>query len=165
MIVYKKNDFSLEAAYKAYADMLYRLALSYTGCGADAEDVLQEAFLKYYRFAPDFADEEHMRAWLIRVTVNCCHDHLRRLKRRGSVPLEDAAELAAEEQYEVRHVMCAVAALPEKYRACVVLHSLEGYTVEETAAALKLSVSAIKMRLSRAREMLRERLTEERKNV
>lgn len=164
MNVYRNKKFSLEAAYEAYADMLYRLALSYTGCGADAEDVLQEAFIKYYRSAPVFADTYYERAWLIRVTVNCCHDCVRSMKRRREAPIEEAANLAAEEPYGVGAVLDAVASLPEKYRTCVILHGLEGFSVEETADMLKISVSAVKMRLSRARAMLKEHMAEERGN-
>ena len=106
----------------------------------DAEDVLQEVFLKRLYRAPAFDSPEHEKRWLYRVALNQCRDELRR-KRRTEVPLEEAALLAMPEVD--RELVRQVSALPEKLRTVIHLHYYEGYTVEELAALLGVSVGAV----------------------
>lgn len=149
------NKADLEAAYGRYADMLYRLALSHLGVAEDAEDTVHDVFEKYINTSPEFKDSEHEKAWFIRVTVNRCHDLLRKRSKRNHESLESAYDIACEDSEEPE-AFRIVHSLPEKYRAVIVLHYLEGYSVEETAKLLKLTVSAVKMRLSRGREQFRQ---------
>ena len=138
--------------YAQYGPALYRFCLLQLKNAADAEDALQEVFLKRLYRAPAFDSPEHEKRWLYRVALNQCRDELRR-KRRTEVPLEEAALLA---MLEVdRELVAQVAALPEKLRTVIHLHYYEGYTVEELAALLGVSVGAVKMRLLRGREALR----------
>ncbi len=155
----------LESAYDAYADMLYRLALSHLNSREDAEDAVQDVFARYVTHAPAFADSEHERAWLIRVTVNRCHDLARRRAVRTHEDLDDQHDIPADSGSSGSGVIESLGSVPEKYRTCIVLHHLEGFSVEETAAILKVSVSAVKMRLSRGREMLKNLLEKEDQNV
>lgn len=155
----RKTDF--EAVYDRYADMLYRLALSHTQNREDAEDVVQEVFTKYLDAVGKIKDTEHERAWLIRVTVNACHDLQRKKKYRLHVPLDEIQEVAAEEAEPLPDVFSMVAVLPEKYKTVIVLHYLEGYSVEEIASTIRISNSAVKMRLSRGRELLKKHMEEE----
>ena len=134
----------LNDVYDKYADMLYHLALSHLQSKEDAEDVVQEVFCKYYVKAPDFTDATHEKAWFLRVTVNQCHDLI-----------QDEGAL------DVMHLLSF---LPEKLRIVVILHYLEGLSVEETAAALRLGKSAVKMRLSRARALLQDKLKSEKED-
>lgn len=147
-----------EQAYDTYADMLYRVSVSILQSRDDADDAVQNAFCRYLESAPSFRDTEHEKAWLIRVTVNQCKDLLRRRKIRAWLPFDELPEMAAPETGSP--LMDAVAALPNKYREVVVLHHLEELSVRDTASALSLSESAVKMRLARAREMMRAHLTE-----
>lgn len=147
-----------EQVYDTYADMLYRVSVSILQNRADADDAVQNAFCRYLEHAPFFRDKEHEKAWLIRVTVNQCKDLLRRRKIRAWLPFEELPEMVAPETGSP--VLDAVAALPDKYREVVILYHLEEMSVRETAAALTLSESAVKMRLARAREMMRDYLTE-----
>lgn len=148
--------------YDRHADALYRLALAQLQSREDAEDAVQDAFAKYLTSAPDFADAEQERAWLARVTVNLCRDQLRKRKHRGYVPLDDLAEtLPTPDGAAEPHgggLLEKLSRIPEKHRAAIVLHHLEGYGVEQTARLLGISVSAVKMRLSRGRDALRELL-------
>ena len=145
-----------ETAYTNYADAMYRIALSHMTRREDAEDVVHDVFIKYMQASPSFADDDHERAWLIRVTVNRCRDLLRRRAIRRYVGFDEIEEIPAEEEpYEGQGVVSMVSTLPEKYRSVMVLHYLEGYSVEKTATILGLSLSATKMRLSRGREMLK----------
>lgn len=152
----KASDF--ETAYCMYADMVYRLALSYMKHKEDAEDVLQEVFTKYVCGFHLPMSREHEKAWFVRVTINQCHDALRKRSYRLHSSLEDVTEVAVETDDTLSHLWEALQALPEKYRDVVVLHYLEGYSVEEAAKILGLSASAAKMRLKRSREFLKEEL-------
>ena len=155
----------LEAAYEKYADMLYRLALSHLNNREDAEDAVQEAFVKYMRHLLPFSDEEHERAWLTRVTVNHCYDVLRYKSRRNHESIDDITEIAAEEQERNTEMFCILDKLPAKNKTVMVLHYLEGFSVEEIAMMLRISVSAVKMRLSRGRDQMREEIEKEENHV
>ena len=151
-----------ETAYTNYADAMYRIALSHMSRREDAEDVVHDVFIKYMQASPSFADDDHERAWLIRVTVNRCRDLLRRRTIRRYVGFDEIEEIPAEEEtYEGQGVVSMISTLPEKYRSVMVLHYLEGYSVEECANILGLSASGIKMRLSRGREMLKIQIEKE----
>lgn len=156
------NKNALESAYKKYADMLFRLALTHTGSREDAEDALHDVFFKYSNAHKNFIDDEHEKAWLIRVCVNHCHDLSRIKKRRTFISLEDICEVAADEDNRIKddidQLMNTMNLIPEKYKATIILHYLEGYSIAETAEILKVSVSAVKMRLARAREILKTEL-------
>ena len=151
----KSND--LQTAYDRYADRLYRVALSYLRNPEDAMDAVQDVFIKLHTSKKPFRDNDHQEAWLLRVTINRCHDLTRRQAIRAYTPLDDVAHLAAKTD-ERPAVLHEVDRLPTALKSTVVLHYLEGFSVEETASILKLSASAVKMRLSRARDLLRSAL-------
>ena len=133
-----------------YAGMLYRLAYARTGSRADAEDVMQEVFVRLLRARPEFRDEEHAKAWLLRVGARCAADVLRAPWRRREGPLDDG--LPAPEP---------VLALPAQYRMAVHLYYYEELSVAEIAAVLGKSEGAVKSRLFRARALLRRYLKED----
>lgn len=160
MILSRDSRTLLETAYDKYADMLYRLAFSHLRRREDAEDAVQDVFTKYMNTSPRFTDDEHERAWLVRVTVNRCHDMLRRGKVREHDSLDDISEIPDEEE-NTSGVLQAVFALPEKYKTAITLHYLEGFSVEEISSMLGISLSAVKMRLSRGREILKDLLDKE----
>lgn len=142
----------LEEAYDACGPAVYRLAMVYLGRHADAEDVTQEVFVRLFCRAPAFADGDHEKRWLLRVTANLCRDQLRGFWRKRVVELEDTLSAAPPEEQEA---LAAVMALPEQYKLPIHLHYYEGYSVAEIAEILKLGQSAVKMRLKRGREMLK----------
>lgn len=146
----------LEHVYTRYADLLFRLALSELQRPEDAEDAVSDAFMRYLTAAPHFKNEEAERAWLIRVTVNCSRDLYRRRRIRTHEPLETAETIGISDP--AGEVLLALRELPEKYRTVITLHYLEGFSVAEIADILKLSESAVKMRLSRGREQLKPHL-------
>lgn len=154
MLQDKKEDF--DYAYARYADMIYRLALSYLNCREDAQDAVHDVFIKYLHAVHKPEGEEHQRAWFVRCTINQCHDMLRKKKYRMHESLDEIKEIPSEEK-ELEYDVCKlVSGLPEKYRAVITLHYLEGYNVKEVASMLKISVSAVKMRLSRGRLLLKD---------
>ena len=142
----------LEAAYDAFGTAVYRLAMTYLGQRADAEDVTQETFCRLLYHAPAFADENHQKRWLLQVAANLCRNQLRGFWRKRVTQLEDTVPAAVQEELEALN---AVMALPERYRLPVHLYYYEGYSVAETAEILKLGQSAVKMRLKRGRELLK----------
>jgi len=146
--------------FERYTNLLYRLCYSILLVREDAEDAVQDVFLKYYRKQPTFADEDHEKAWFIRVAVNHCKDILRRRKLREFIPFSEVEELLAEKEAEANDsgVLQAIFELADRYRIVMILHYLEGYPVKEVAKLCGISQSAVKMRLSRGREQLKERL-------
>ena len=138
--------------FQQYKDPVYRLALSMTGSAADAEDVCQTVFLKVLEKQPDLLPGKE-RAWLFQVTANECRSLWRRLKRRGTVPLDQAAELGA----LLRQGM----ELSPKDRTVLYLHYFEGFSTQETGALLHISQSAVTTRLLRARQRLKEQMGED----
>ena len=145
-------------AIARYGDTVQRLCTVHLKNQADTEDIFQTVFLKYVLHERDFADEEHEKAWFIRVTINACRDLLRSLFRRSTVPLDEAACLPAPPPAEHREVLEAVLALPPRQRAAVHLHYYEGYSTEEIAAILGQRPGTVRSHLSRARQALREQL-------
>lgn len=158
--------FSCEYLYDKYGDMLFRLCLSILLNQADAEDAVQDVFVKYVTQKTEYRNEEHAKAWLIHVARNRCRDMLRRRKIRTIVPLGDIAaseEPFVFENYELDNedegVLRRLFELSEKYKTVLVLHYLENQSIKTISESLGLSESAVKMRLSRGREMLGEKMT------
>lgn len=118
----RPEDF--EAFVIRHENRLYRTTLAVMGNKPDAEDVVQEVFLRAYEKTPEFESEEHEKAWLIRVTVNLCNSRLRSPWRKHREPLLDSYPAAEPEQLELlEHVL----SLPPKYRAVIHLFYYEGY--------------------------------------
>ena len=144
--------------YSAYADLLYRLALSHLKNSYDAEDAVQETFIAYFYHKGNFADDNHRKAWLVRVLLNKCTDHIRKSTRVKTVEIDDS--VAAKNDQD-DGVFDMVMSLEEKYKTPFLLYYFEGFDIKETASILKLTVSAVKMRLKRGREMLKTALGDE----
>ena len=140
---------------RQYGPAVFRLAYARTGSRADAEDVMQEVFVRLLKARPDFADREHARAWLLRVAANCANDWFRAPWRRREEPLSPALP-APDDGPEEGGLVEAVLALPAKYRVVVHLYYYEDMSVAEIAALLGKSQGGIKSRLFRARGLLRE---------
>ena len=141
-----------------YSPMLLRLACTRLRDPADAEDAVQEVFLKLLTAAPQFRDAGHEKAWLIRATLHRAAD-LRRLAANRNVPLEEAALAAAPEPESA--LRDAVRALPEKYSAVIHLHYYEGYSIREIAKLLGVPAPTVGTRLARGRERLRRMMEED----
>lgn len=146
-------------AAERYLDMVYRIALNYFRHPQDAEDAAQEAMLRLWRADTDFEGEEHLRYFLVRVTLNVCRDFSRSPWRKRTVPLESCREPAfsTPERWELYQ---AVMALPAKYRLPLYLYYFEGYAVAEVGELLGLNPSTVQTRLARARAKLKQELEE-----
>ena len=148
------------AAAERHLDMVYRIALNYFRVPADAEDAAQTVMLRLWQTDTQFADDGHLRRWLVRVTLNACRDVSRSPWRRRTVPLEECREPAFEDPGRQR-LYEEVMALPAKYRLPLYLYYYEGYAAAEVAELLGLNPSTVQTRLARAREKLRGSLMEE----
>jgi len=152
----------VEAAINKYGDSLLSLCSVMLKNREDAKDAVQETFLKYIQKAPEFESEEHERAWLIRVAANQCKDMLRFAKRKSLFSLEDVSDIAADENDA--QILSLLMMLDEKYRVVMHLHYVEEYKIEEISKLLGISEAAIKKRLQRGREALRELLGKKESN-
>lgn len=146
------------ALARRFAPAVYRLAYARTGSRADAEDVMQEVFLRLVRHKPAFDSEAHARAWLLKVASNCANDLFRLPWRRREEPLEE--DVSAPEEPGEGSVTEAVLSLPSKYRIPIHLYYYEGYSVAEIADITGKREGTIKSHLSRARALLRDKLKE-----
>lgn len=154
-----------QAAVLQYQDMVYRIALHQFGVPQDAEDAVQEVFLRLYMEKKPFESGGHLRRWLIRVSINVCKDALKSPWRKRRVPMEAIPDQPVFDRPEERELYQAVMSLPEKYRTVLDLFYYEELSTKEIAALLGLRQSAVTTRLSRAREQLKEHLKEVWKDV
>lgn len=156
-------------AMRAWGDMVWRLAWARTGSRADTDDVYQDVFLSLARDASDLDDPDHLKAWLLRVTINRCRELHRTAWRRRTASLDDAdatklASLtdpraaAAFEQVERTEIWHAVSRLKPKYREVIHLHYQEELSCDAIAEVLGVSASTVATRLQRARNQLRTHL-------
>ena len=148
---------ALIKAMTRHKHRVFRLAVSCLKNRADAEDILQEVFIRYYSSAPEFADEEHEKAWLLRVTSNACISLLRSPWRRFLNPIPASAPGHAEGQRLIE----LVHRLPPKHALVIHLHYYEDYSVKEIASILRISEGTVKSRLARARKQLGELIEKE----
>ncbi|MGQ9525005.1 MAG: RNA polymerase sigma factor [Armatimonadota bacterium] len=148
---------------------VFNIAYSFVGSAEDAEDLAQEALLQVYRRISGFRGDSDLSTWVYRVTVNVC---IGRLRRRRPQPVsleqiggeattwaEDPSPLVLESEQQ-RIVRRAVAELPPKLSAPVILHYFEGMNYEEVAKVLRLPLGTVKSRINRAKMLLRDRLKE-----
>lgn len=149
---------------KKHIDMVYRIALNYLKNKADAEDICQTVFLKLLTEKTDFQNDDHLRNWLVRVTVNECKKMLRSpWYRRES--LEDHMPVTVFSDPHCSDVYDAVMALPVHYRVPLYLHYYEGYSTDEIGRILSLPGATVRTRLRRARQILQKELEEALDNV
>ena len=153
---------SIETIIQRYKGTVYSVALSYTNNRADADDIFQEVFLIYFKSKPQFNDEEHRKAWLIRTTMNCSLRVVDSTYRKRTVPMEEMEEGSFQfETKEENAVYLALQELPEKYRIVLQLFYFEDMSIESISKALNLKVSTVKVQLMRGREMMKTKLKEE----
>lgn len=140
-----------------YSDTVYRLALIRTKSTHDAEDILQEVFLRYLKRKPVFESSEHEKAWFIRVTVNCANSFLSSAWNRRTLPLGEVLPEHTQGE-DSSEVLAAVAILPLAMRTAIHLHYFEQMSVKEIADSMGRSESSVKTLLFRGRQRLKELL-------
>lgn len=143
-----------------YLDTIYRVALNGCKNHADAEDVVQNTFLKLLNNHNDFTDDDHARKWLIRVAINECNTLWRSPWKKHTTSLDELSTEPTFSSPDKSELYYAVMELPAKYRQIVHLYYFEGYSVREIAELLNLSETAVQTRLLRARKQLKDLLKE-----
>ena len=145
---------NIERILHSYGNMLLRLCAVMLGNAHDAEDAVQETVIRYFQKAPQFEDEEHEKAWLLKVASNQCRDVLRFRVRHPRGDMESLHDLAAESSDS--GILDALMTLPEKFRLVLLLYYVEEYRVDEIAKFIGRTPSAVKMRLHKGRRLLGE---------
>lgn len=142
-----------------YIDMVFRVALNYVRNPADAEDITQTVFEKLLGEKKPFEGDDHVRNWLIRVTVNECKKLLRSPWRRHE-PIEDSLTAMSFDNAAHSDLFRAVMGLPKKYRMAIYLHYYEGYSTQEIGQILRIPKNTVCSHLKRGRELLKNELQE-----
>ncbi len=153
-----RSEQEVNRAIEQYSDMIRRLCMIHLKSYADTEDIFQTVFLKYVLSSVSFENDEHEKAWFIRVTINACRDLLKNFFHSRVTSLDEILEQPVQMQEDHREVLEAVLSLPQKYREVVYLHYYENYTALEISRILGKKVNTIYALLTRSRKMLREKL-------
>ena len=152
--MYMMNE---ETVVRTYADMVYKIAYRYVANPTDVDDVFSETFLTYFKKERVFQDEEHRKAWLIRVTINCAKDLLRGKpsweELNETIAGDDLPAVSSEEQLDLHK---AIQQLRLEYREAICLYYLEGLSVKDISVILGRNENTIKTHLARGREKLRK---------
>ena len=139
-----------------YSDMVYRIAFTQRKNKSDADDIFQEVFLKLCKSTVVFETDEHIKAWLIRVTINTCNKSFSSVWNKRVTPMSE--DLTYEDKHPDFEVIPAIKSLPSKYRTVIHLFYFEDMQVAEIANVLKSTAGTVKSQLSRARNLLRDKL-------
>ena len=153
-----RTNASIENTLQKYADTVYRIAFARVGNAYDAEDIMQEVFLRFIRRKPSFENEEHEKAWFIKVTVNCSKSLLSSPWRRRVKSTDEPFPSLDTEKSETWY---AVSTLSEKRRVIIHLFYYEDMSVADISKAMGISLSSVKTELHRARQQLKAILTDE----
>lgn len=143
----------IENTVEKYSNMLFKLCFTMLRNNTDAEDAVSEVFVKYLTNQKAFDDEEHKKAWLIRVAANTCKDMLRFYKIRNHINLDDISAYCKTDNDT--NIVTDLLKLPVKYRTVLYLYYIEGYKTAEISEMLSVSGSAVRKRLQYGREMLK----------
>lgn len=149
---------NIENVIRHYSQTVYRLAFARVGNKYDADEVFQEVFLRYVRKNPKFNDEEHRKAWLIKVTVNCSKTLMSSMWYSKTQEFDET--LAIEDENDI-NLYYELQKLPVKYREVIHLYYYEDMSVEQIANVLERKNSTVRTQLTRARAMLKDFMKEE----
>lgn len=150
----RTND-CIDEVIEKYSKTVYRLAFAQVKSKHDADDVFQEVFLRYIRKNIEFDSEEHRKAWLIRVTINCSKKFWSSAWFKKTVILEDTIAFTMPQENDLHY---ALVELPSKYRMVLHLFYYESLRTDEISKILKVKPSTVRMQLTRGRTMLKEKL-------
>ena len=144
----------IESSVEKYSKMLFRLCFTLLRDYDDAEDAVQDTFIKLMTKAPQFINEEHEKAWLIRVSTNICKNINKFNIRSNSLSLDEIREVGVSE--EDSGVFDAIMSLPSKYKIVMDLHYIEGYTASEISEIMGINADAVRKRMQTGRTKLRK---------
>ena len=146
-----------EQVIATYKDRIFAIGLTML---KNPDDAVQETFLRYHTYKKDFESKEHIESWLYKVAINKAKDIQRKFWRRKQVSMEDYMATIPFDRSQDEELFQAVMALPSKYSIVIHLYYYEDYSIKEIAQQLKLNEGNVKVRLSRARQLLKKQLKE-----
>ena len=157
----QKKEKSFESEYikvlvDKYSNMIFRICYGVLCNRDDAEDALQDTFLKYLTKSPEFQDEEHEKAWLIRVATNISKNMSIVRYRRKTVDGAELVDMGV--NHEDKYVFEAISELPVKLKIVMMLYYIEGYSVKEVSKIISVSEDAVRKRLQKGRELLKVKI-------
>lgn len=155
------NTLNIDEVVNKYADMVYRIAVTQMKNTHDAQDIFQEVFLRLVKHMDTIESEEHLKAWLIRVTLNCSKTNLTSAWRRHTQSIEEQTEEFSFETEEQLDLYEHLQKLPKKYRTVLYLFYYEEMSIKEICEVTGQKEPTVKSQLSRARTMLRTELEQE----
>lgn len=149
-----KSDAEIKELVDKYSSLIFRISYCILCNRDDAEDAVQETFLKYFTKAPEFNSEEHRKAWLIKVSANISKNMLMLRMRREEINIEDVEDIGiSENDYEIFELIMS---LPAKYKIVLTLYYVEGYKCREIAEIININEDAVRKRLQKGRELLKK---------
>ena len=154
-----KNNEDLQIIIDKYANYIYRIAFTYLRKESDAEDIVQEVLMRYYMNEKPYESEVHEKNWIIRVTLNCCHNVRYSAWKKHIVSLENRPEIHFETEIQT-DLFCSLDKLKEKYRTVIQLFYFEDLSIKSISNILNISEANVKTRLKRARKMIQIDLEE-----
>lgn len=158
------DDNLIEEVVNVYSDMVYRIALNILCNVDDADDMMQEVFLRLIRSKNKIKSREHIKHWLIKVTINCSKSKVTENYKKHTVSISEISESYASCSNEIDETIGSVMKLPEKYKVPIHLYYYQQLTVDEISKILGITRSGVRSRLSRGRNMLKEILEKEDNN-
>ena len=156
-----RSEQEVNRAIDVYSDTIRRICMLHLKNTADTEDIFQTVFLKYALSDVCFENNEHEKAWLIRVTINACKDLLKSFWKH-TIALDEIIEQPSNISPDHKEVLEAVLSLPARYRDVVYLHFYEGYTAPEISQILHKNVNTVYTLLNRSKQMLQKKLAGDR---
>lgn len=150
-----QRENKIKEMIEKYSDMVYRIALTRCGCIENAEDIFQEVFIKLSQKMPNFENEEHEKAWLIRVTINLTKNVSNSSWNKKVITLDENITFETKEESDVFSLVCE---LPQNYRTVIYLSYYEGYKIKEIAKLMKTKEGTVKTWAFRAREILKQKI-------
>ncbi len=144
----------IEDVFDKFGNMLYRISVVMLKNSHDAEDAVQDTMIRYMEITKEFADQEHLKAWLIRININICKNKLRFYRYHPNIEIDELRSHYIENEDML--LMEELMKLPEKYKEVLLLFYVEGYKIREISGMLKITESTVKKRLERGRKKLNE---------
>ena len=151
-----RTDDCFEEVMERYSDLIYRVAYANVKIKADADDVFQEVWCRYYQKNKVFESEEHRRNWLINVTLKCCKKIYSSVRYKRTVLTDDVSLLESKLPKKDFEIYYAVINLPQKYRIPIYLYYYEGFSVNEISHMTNTNASTVRSQMKRGREKLKE---------
>lgn len=153
------TDEQFEQIMIKHSKSLFVIAFNYTRDKLTSEDIVQDAFIKLYRARKDFESDEHIKNWLIRVTINLSLNALKRKKRYLLVDNEYINNIqdSSSEEKKNEELYNFVCSLKDRYKDVIILYYYQGYSIKEISKILGISESGVATRLDRARKIIKEK--------